>query len=47
MAKKDKAIYAPGELSRVRNKLGLLDKEEANRMAEKLGGEIGYERTDE
>jgi hypothetical protein len=47
MAKKDKAVYAPGELSRVRDKLGDLNKEEAKRLAEKLGGEVGYERTEE
>ena len=47
MAKKDKAVYAPGELSKVRQKLGITDKEEAKQLAQKLGGEIGYERTDE
>ncbi|MCL2319470.1 MAG: hypothetical protein FWC45_05240, partial [Treponema sp.] len=47
MAKKEKAVYAPGELRRVRDKLGTLDKEEAKLMAQKLGGEVGYERTDE
>jgi hypothetical protein len=47
MAKKDKAVYAPGELDRVRSKLGDLDNEEAKRLAEKLGGEVGYERTQE
>ena len=47
MAKKEKAIYAPGELNRVRQKLGVFDKEEAKVLAQKLGGEIGYERTDE
>lgn len=47
MAKKDKAVYAPGELSRVREKLGVFDKDEARVLAEKLGGEIGYERTDD
>jgi hypothetical protein len=45
MAKKDRAVYAPGELDRVRNKLGDLDHEEAKRLADKLGGEVGYERT--
>jgi len=45
MAKKQKAVYAPGELSRVREKLGNLDDEEARQLMEKLGGEIGYERT--
>jgi len=45
MAKKQKAVYAPGELSRVREKLGSLDDEEAKQLVQKLGGEIGYERT--
>ena len=47
MAKKEKAIYAPGELSRVREKLGVTDVGEAKRMAELLGGEIGTERSPE
>ena len=47
MAKKDKAIYAPGELSRVREKLGVFDKEEADLLIKKLGGEVGYERSDD
>jgi hypothetical protein len=47
MAKKDKAVYAPGELDRIRNNLGDLDKAEAKRIAEKLGGEVGFERTEE
>ena len=47
MAKKEKAVYAPGELSRVREKLGDLDHEEAKQMAQKLGGEVGYERTED
>ncbi|MDR2303746.1 MAG: hypothetical protein LBE10_04075, partial [Treponema sp.] len=45
MAKKVKAIYAPGELSRTRSKLGELDLEEAKRMAQILGGEVGVEKT--
>jgi hypothetical protein len=45
MAKKAGAVYAPGELDRVRGKLGELDAEEAKRMARILGGEVGYERT--
>ena len=45
MAKRDKGIYAPGELSRVREKLGVFDKEEAEILAKKLGGEVGYERS--
>jgi len=47
MAKKEKAIYAPGELSRVREKLGVTDASEAKRMAELLGGEVGTERVEE
>jgi hypothetical protein len=47
MAKNNKAIYAPGELDRVRSKLGNIDQAEAKKMAEKLGGEVGYERTEE
>jgi hypothetical protein len=46
MAKK-KAIYAPGELDRVRKKLGNLDAVEAKRVAEILGGEVGIERSDD
>jgi len=45
MAKK--AVYAPGELDRVRDKLGRLDVDEARELAKKLGGEVGYERTEE
>jgi len=44
MAKKENAVYAPGELSRVRDKLGVTDLGEARRMAEILGGEVGTER---
>ena len=44
---KSKVVYAPGELDRVRSKLGDLNKEEAQKMARLLGGEVGYERTDE
>ncbi|MDR2050050.1 MAG: hypothetical protein LBP69_11420, partial [Treponema sp.] len=42
---KNKAIYAPGELAKIRGKLGALDEAEAKRMAQILGGEVGYERT--
>ncbi|MCL2070085.1 MAG: hypothetical protein FWH19_03770 [Treponema sp.] len=45
MAKKDKAVYAPGELDRVRERLGSFNPEEARQLAEKLGGEVGYERS--
>ncbi|MDR2943198.1 MAG: hypothetical protein LBV17_11465 [Treponema sp.] len=44
MAKNEKAIYAPGELSNLREKLGVTDHVEAKRMAEVLGGEVGVER---
>ncbi|MDR1788575.1 MAG: hypothetical protein LBR16_09040 [Treponema sp.] len=44
MGEKEKAIYAPGELARVRNKLGVSDPDEARRMAALLGGEVGRER---
>jgi hypothetical protein len=47
MAKTERAIYAPGELDRVRNKLGVTDTREAKRMAELLGGEVGVERGQE
>jgi hypothetical protein len=46
MAKARKDIYAPGELSRIRKQLGVLDAAEAQKMAKKLGGEVGYERSD-
>jgi hypothetical protein len=45
MAKKNE-IYAPGELDRVRQKLGDLDAAEAKRMAGILGGEVGTERSE-
>jgi hypothetical protein len=44
MAKKEKAVYAPGELSQVREKLGNIDADEAKRMARLLGGEVGIEQ---
>jgi len=47
MAKKNNAIYAPGELSRVREKLGVTDQGEAKRMMQLLGGEVGTERNKE
>ena len=47
MAKKNNAVYAPGELGRVREKLGVTDAEEAKRMAQILGGEVGTERNTE
>jgi len=47
MAKNDKPVYAPGELDRVRNKLGVKDQGEAKRIAALLGGEVGVEREKE
>ena len=44
MAKNNNEVYAPGELSRVRDKLGVKDDAEAKRMASLLGGEVGTER---
>ena len=38
------AIYEPGELGRVRDKLGVTDDAEAKRMAQLLGGEVGTEK---
>ena len=46
MAKDNRGIYAPGELSRVRDKLGVKDEAEAKRMAQLLGGEVGTERSE-
>ncbi|MDR3138948.1 MAG: hypothetical protein LBT95_04665, partial [Treponema sp.] len=45
MANKEKAIYAPGELTKVREKLGDIDDTEAKRLAQILGGEVGVERS--
>jgi hypothetical protein len=48
MAKKsENAIYEPGELGKVRQKLGKMDQDEARRMANLLGGEVGTERSPE
>jgi len=44
MEKKTRAVYEPGELSRVREKLGDIDVDEAKRVARILGGEIGTEK---
>jgi hypothetical protein len=44
---KQKAVYAPGELSKTRERLGEVSKDEAKRMTELLGGEVGYERSDD
>jgi hypothetical protein len=45
MGNKQGAIYEPGELSRVRQKLGKIDEAEAKRVAQLLGGEVGTEKT--
>ena len=42
---KPKAIYEPGELDKVRQNLGDISPEEAMRVANVLGGEIGIEKT--
>jgi len=47
MAKKDNAVYAPGELGRVRDRLGAFDAQEAKELAKKLGGKVGVERSEE
>ena len=47
MAKSEKERYAPGELSRVRERLGPVGWQEAKELAQKLGGEVGYERSAE
>jgi hypothetical protein len=47
MEKKNKGIYAPGELHRLRENLGVTDVFEAKRMADVLGGEVGTEREPE
>jgi len=44
---KKNAIYAPGELHRVREKLGVSDAAEAKRIADALGGEVGVEKEEE
>jgi len=44
---KPKDIYAPGELTKIRERLGSINKDEAKRMTQVLGGEIGYERSEE
>jgi len=44
MTKKPSAVYEPGELDRVRGKLGTIDEAEAKRMAQLLGGEVGTEK---
>ncbi|MDR2517249.1 MAG: hypothetical protein LBC88_07710 [Spirochaetaceae bacterium] len=45
MAKDGKAVYAPGELGKVRGRLGNIDPHEAKRLVQVLGGEVGVERS--
>lgn len=47
MAKRPKELFNPGELAKTRKNIGNLSSEEAKRMAEILGGEVGIERTDD
>jgi len=47
MARRPKEKYKPGELTRVKNNLGNISKDEAKKMSEILGGEIGIEQTDQ
>jgi hypothetical protein len=42
----DKAIYAPGELDKIKGRLGPVDAKEAKRLQKVLGGEVGRERTE-
>jgi len=45
---KQRAVYSPGELAKTRDRLKVeLNSEEAKRMSRVLGGEVGYERTEE
>jgi hypothetical protein len=46
MEKKENAVYAPGELGKVRERLGNIDDTEAKRIAQLLGGEVGIERSE-
>jgi hypothetical protein len=44
VAPRPPAVYEPGELDRVRRKLGDIDSEEAKRIATRLGGQVGVEK---
>lgn len=46
MAKSQPEKYNPGDLDRTRSNIGALSKEEANKMAALLGGDVGIEKTD-
>ena len=45
MEKKPSAIYEPGELEKVRGRLGPVDEDEAKRIAQRLGGQVGTEKS--
>jgi diguanylate cyclase (GGDEF)-like protein len=47
MAKRPSELYNPGELERTRNNIGWVTGEEARRISELLGGDVGVERTPE
>lgn len=47
MGKRPPERYNPGELDRTRSNLGDLSREEAERMASLLGGDVGTEKPDE
>ncbi len=47
MSKRPKEIFEPGELFNTKRNIGEISPQEAKKMAEILGGEIGIERTDE
>lgn len=47
MAQRPPQRYDPGELDKVRGRLGDLSRDEAQRMAKVLGGEVGAERQDD
>ncbi|MBN1412491.1 MAG: hypothetical protein JW969_16710 [Spirochaetales bacterium] len=44
MGKLPQKIYEPGELDRVRKNIGKISREEAKKMANLLGGEVGLEK---
>ena len=47
MARRPEEKYKPGELTKIKNNLGDLSKDEAEKMSKILGGEIGVEQTDQ
>lgn len=42
---KPKAVYNPGELDKTRKNIGKISKEEATKLAQRLGGDIGVEKS--